>query len=61
MVTTVLAGVALISTLFLREYSVDRKTVYSRDVRRSSRDGEKSMSESMSAGQSAETGDLESM
>lgn len=61
MVTTVLAGVALISTLFLREYSVDRKTVYSRDVRRSSGDGEKSMSESMSAGQSAETGDLESM
>ncbi|KAF8550442.1 hypothetical protein OG21DRAFT_1525132 [Imleria badia] len=29
MVTTALAGVALISTLFLREYSVDRKTVYS--------------------------------
>ena len=32
MVATALAGVALILTLFLREYSVDRKTVYSDDV-----------------------------
>ncbi|KAH0826959.1 MFS general substrate transporter [Lanmaoa asiatica] len=31
MVTTALAGVALILTLFLREYSMNRKTVYSGD------------------------------
>lgn len=30
-VTTALAGVALILTLFLREYSVNRKTVYDGD------------------------------
>ncbi|KAF8550474.1 MFS general substrate transporter [Imleria badia] len=33
-VATGLAGVALILTLFLREYSVDRKAVYSGDVKR---------------------------
>ena len=32
MVGTGLAGVALILTLFVREYSVDCKTVYSGDV-----------------------------
>jgi len=32
MVATGLVGVALILTLFLREYSVERKTVYGADV-----------------------------
>ncbi|KAF8550441.1 MFS amino acid permease [Imleria badia] len=33
MVATILVGVALILTLFLREHSVDRKTVYSGDLK----------------------------
>jgi heme/copper-type cytochrome/quinol oxidase subunit 2 len=45
-VITVFAGVALILTLFLREYSVDRKTARSGDVKvAGDREGNTSMGE----------------
>lgn len=48
MVATGLAGVALILTLFLREYSVDRKTVYSGEVKNASA-SEKTLAEPVEA------------
>lgn len=53
MVATVFAGVALVLALFLREYSVDRKTVYSGEVKKS----EKNRSTSSEGGPEESSGE----